>query len=126
MQKSLAFKVEPKIYPYHIVFSINQTDDEVRKVMKKFKMDLDINTYLDYELRLGRCTQDRSGNIFIRLRYFPDEYARRMATLAHEIFHAVEFIMSRIGITLSDSSDEAFAYMISFITEEVYKKLGFR
>lgn len=39
-------------------------------------------------------------------------------TLAHEAFHAVKHIMDQVGVTLSDNSEEAFAYLISFFVDE--------
>lgn len=40
-------------------------------------------------------------------------------TLAHEIFHAAELIMQKVGITLCNESSEAFAYLIGYITYKV-------
>ncbi len=42
-------------------------------------------------------------------------------TIAHEVFHAVEFLMDRIGIKLDPNSDEAYAYLTGYITDEIYK-----
>lgn len=42
--------------------------------------------------------------------------------IAHEIFHVTCWIMKYVGITLSDESEEAFAYLNGYITEQFYKK----
>lgn len=44
-------------------------------------------------------------------------------TLAHEIFHAVTFILTRIGMSLTNESDEAYAYLIGYLTKEIYKHI---
>ena len=41
------------------------------------------------------------------------------ATLAHEIFHTVYYIMEKVGISLCHESDEAYAYLIGYITNKV-------
>lgn len=46
----------------------------------------------------------------------PQEYA----TLAHEIFHAVFGIMDEIGVSPSEDSEEAYAYLIGYLTKEIY------
>lgn len=42
--------------------------------------------------------------------------------LQHEIFHAIDQILKYIGMTLSDDSDEAYAYLIEYVTREIYKR----
>ena len=43
--------------------------------------------------------------------------------LAHEIFHIVDFLFERVGIKYSDDFNEAYAYQVQYLTEEIYKKL---
>jgi len=42
-------------------------------------------------------------------------------TIAHESFHATMYLLQMFGITMSDESEEAFAYMIGYLTNEVLK-----
>lgn len=44
-------------------------------------------------------------------------------TIAHEIYHAASRIMEWVGMYPSAANEEAYAYLIGFITEEVYNKL---
>lgn len=46
----------------------------------------------------------------------PQEYA----TLAHEIFHAVFGIMDEIGASPTKDSEEAYAYLVGYLTKEIY------
>lgn len=41
-------------------------------------------------------------------------------TLGHEIFHAGYKALDAMGFTLTDDSQEAYAYLIGFITEQFY------
>ena len=43
-------------------------------------------------------------------------------TLNHEIFHCTILILKRIGVSLSDDSEEAYAYLYEYITKMIYSK----
>jgi hypothetical protein len=43
-----------------------------------------------------------------------------MGTIAHEAFHVSSFIMKRVGINPDVNNDEAQAYLLSWIVEQVY------
>jgi len=63
------------------------------------------------------------GQTIIRLKLHPQTPIQK-GYLAHEIFHAVTFIMDRMGIEfVLMKSDECFAYTIGYVTTEIYKKL---
>jgi hypothetical protein len=40
--------------------------------------------------------------------------------VAHEIFHAVDFVMNDIGMKLTEESDEAYAYFVQYLTDQIY------
>jgi hypothetical protein len=42
-------------------------------------------------------------------------------TIAHESFHAAMYLLQRFGVVISAESEEVFAYMIGFLTDEVLK-----
>lgn len=46
-----------------------------------------------------------------------------LSVLAHESFHAAEFVMRERGCTLTDSSDEAYAYYVSWTFRECLTRL---
>ena len=41
-----------------------------------------------------------------------------------EIFHCVIFIFDKIGIKLSYKTDEIYAYLIQYITKQIYLKIS--
>lgn len=49
--------------------------------------------------------------------------AMHLSVLAHESFHAAEFTLRERGMTLTDSSDEAYAYYIAWMFRECYRRL---
>ena len=46
-----------------------------------------------------------------------------LSVLAHECFHAAEFVLRERGMTLTDASDEAYAYYIAWMFRECYRRL---
>lgn len=58
--------------------------------------------------------------------WMPDKpkTAQDVGFLMHEVFHATCAVMSAIGITLSDNSEEVYAYLIGFLTEKILDKLS--
>jgi hypothetical protein len=44
-------------------------------------------------------------------------------SIIHEGFHAISYVLRDRGVDLTDSSDDAFAYALTFLTEEIFKNL---
>ena len=65
----------------------------------------------------GRTIMLRDGQTILRLeKASPD-------IIAHEVFHAVDFLMNKIGMKLTEESGEAYAYAVDYLTKEIYKNL---
>lgn len=47
-----------------------------------------------------------------------------LGVLAHECFHAAEFVMRERGMVLTDASDEAYAYYLAWMFRECHKRLS--
>jgi len=74
------------------------------------------------ETTAARCVMLPSNLTAIRFK-IGDEI--RHDHIAHEIFHAVTFIMERVGMEfIVMKSDEAYAYLIGYITKKVYEILN--
>lgn len=125
MEKSKNFIIPLIIYPFDVMISIGQTDIELIKSVKKYGLTKDdIHELLDLPTTLqGRAVLlFETNHSFIRLKKSP-KTTKEFGTLAHEIFHSVDFILRTIGITLSKDSDEAYAYLIGYLTEKIYDNL---
>jgi hypothetical protein len=71
----------------------------------------------------GRFLLSEGGDTAIRIRA-TDDNAKLAMLISHEVFHVVSFILDRAGMKLVlEVSDEAYAYLIGYITSEIYKKL---
>lgn len=117
------FIVPLVIYPYDVMFSVGQTNKEFKKSVKAILRKEFYNDLVDdvicnmHESLQGRTWHHLiGGQTIIRV---PEKWEQ--GTLAHEIFHAVDYIFRRIRMPLCDESCEAYAYLIGYLTEEFYK-----
>lgn len=58
------------------------------------------------------------GQLFLWLPSKP-YMSNQRGTMAHEIYHAANIIMQKVGINLSVDSEEAYAYLIGLITSKI-------
>jgi hypothetical protein len=49
-------------------------------------------------------------------------YKVPMSIIAHECLHAVHYILMKKGLWLTDSSEEAYAYLLQFIMKNILKE----
>lgn len=56
------------------------------------------------------------------IKYWPEKISD-YGTLVHELFHIVDVSLRGKGITLSDDSDEAYAYFMGWIYQDFLAKL---
>lgn len=103
------------------MLSINQSDKALRSRLRQLGVNWD-DTLEMSSTTLGRTTLLPCNRTIIRLRSVPKSVTD-YGTLAHEIFHAVTFILTRIGMSLTNESDEAYAYLIGYLTKEIYKHI---
>jgi len=119
------FIVKGTVYPFDVMFSLNQTDDELtaylRGKTKNYKRSVK-------ELALSSTSQGKSlmtneNQTIVRLIKF-DDSPQQKGYLTHEIFHACSFILHEAGVEYKfDISDEAYAYLIGWLTQEFYSNL---
>ncbi len=116
-----AFVVKYGSYPYEVMVSIGQSDEARLRALKKHfnkKIRRSDNTLENQD---GLCI-DFGGDSMIAVRAFKDE-PEWYGALSHEIFHAVFNLFNHIEMPLSESSNEAYAYVLDFLTTEIYKRL---
>ncbi len=116
-----------ELYKFDLVCSFNQTDKQFNKSLHKIgagELNSGIHEMDSREETGSGWTAliDGVRMVVIRLNMAPDTN-EDYAVLQHEIFHAVEFIMYRIGLQHSVDSGEAYAYLIQFFTEKIYDLL---
>lgn len=124
-KKSQHFVIPLHVYPFEIIFSMNESDEVLFKKLEKHghftEEDLE-----NIKLRgAGRCIAMSGLNLaIIRIEAFPQKYYTA-GTISHEVLHAVIYILNACGLKLERGvSDEAFTYLMGYITSEIYKKIN--
>jgi hypothetical protein len=106
-----------EIYCRDVVVSIGQSNKQLFKELKH-KMTKSEFDYLfsdwDDNIAKGRTIFHDSGFTVIRLKDFSD-----YGLIAHECFHAVCFIFNKIGMPLTKESDEAYAYLLQYLVNQI-------
>ena len=119
------FIIPLQIYPFDIMVSIDEKDEVLRNRLIKYGSSIeDCEELMNLSDTVrGRAVMLPSNQTVIRLKMFPKKYDM-MSVIAHEVFHATTFILHRIGMKLElFVSDEAYAYLLGYITTEIYKKI---
>lgn len=127
--KPINFIISLEVYPFDVMVSIGQTDKQLAESLKPY--DNGRMTERDYELCkytsdtcLGRAAMFSTNSSILRTRQIP-KTANDFGNMAHEVFHVVTFVMHQIGMKLVVmKSDEAYAYLIGYLTENIYKELN--
>lgn len=124
--KSLNTIIPYQLYPFDVMFSLGETDEQLTTTINKHlkdypKDDIDEMTR-QRPGQQGFCMMFSGGATLIRIYKYPKS-CNDYATLQHEIFHAVEFLMNRIGVKHSLECGEVYAYAIQYLTEQIYRKL---
>ena len=123
---SVNFIIPLVVYPFDVMVSVGQSDDQLGTVLDRFPLtenDILMCRYASDRAR-GRYCMFSTGGSFIRIRKLP-ETAGEFGTLSHEVFHVVATLLEHIGMELKVLvSDEAYAYLIGYLTEQIYKKLN--
>lgn len=121
--KSKILKITTDVYPLVLLVMINTTNEESYKTLIKWNLSEDSAESMDLinnEVGKANVFDISFGVIKINRKLNTPEFH---ATLSHEIFHIVMEFLKNIGITFDSNSEEAHAYLISYLTEQIYKKL---
>lgn len=121
---ALNFIIPLVIYPFDLMVSIGQTDAQVLLKLKQFGLEKEDPEQWQYTgpTNIGRAAILSNNASFLRLRSLPST-PRDFGCLAHEIFHVATFVMYKVGIKFKVlQSDEAYAYLVGYITEQIYKR----
>jgi len=115
------FVINHGTYLFDVLVAIGSSQEEVcLHIKKNFKYNLDEEEKEKlYMAGTGRTVMLRNHATILRI----DSTANIHSTIAHEVFHCVEFLFNAVGIKHSDDSSEAFAYQIEHLTRQIYKNL---
>lgn len=67
---------------------------------------------------LARTCMAANGGVVLWMPSLPSN-TRDYGTLAHEVFHAVSYIMKKADVPFSADTEETYAYLIGYITLQI-------
>jgi len=110
-------RISMPIYQQTLHIAIcEDVEKEILEVRKKFYANVD-----NFEFSGYAEAQDKHHLILLNKKYLRYDQPFAVSTIAHEAFHITNFVMKRVGIKPDVNNDEAQAYLLSWIIEEVYK-----
>lgn len=119
------FTIDLKVFPFDIIFSVAQTKEEFLECVKDYddKHEWVEHLFGNQSCRKGRTSHDsNTGVTMISIVDYPDT-PFSYGVVSHEIFHAVDMILKHIGVEFVGGTDEVYAYLIQYVTQEFYKQI---
>lgn len=125
--KRINFIIPLIIYPFDVMISFNENYDQfANAVVKKWGSEIldDFNKCpkansvgLTYVFTSEKCLC-----CILKINGLKKD-ANGIGTIAHEVFHAADFVLEKCGLQLNRNSYEAFAYFVGYLMQEIYKKI---
>ncbi len=116
MPKSVSKIIKLHTFPYEILFTTEQDLDKLGKYLMEIlpsvshdEIPLVLDNYASGISMVFSCNatiikiNDITHNV-----------------IAHEVFHAIMHLFDSIGMGWSKKSDEAYAYTVAYVTEQIY------
>ncbi len=130
MKKKLNKIIPIGLYPFDLMISFNESDKEVITALSKFNITPDNSNETtlwnmdNSKTKIGRMVMFVGKQTILRLNFVPKlKDSFEMGLLQHEIFHVVGFMMSEINTPLNSDTHEVYAYLVQYLTEQIYKEL---
>ena len=115
------FIVDHGTYPFDVLVCFDMSDDEVEEALNK--LGHEINEEEKEVIKCigeGRTVMLETGQTVLRVNTTKEKFHAR---LAHEVFHAVEFLFEKINLPHDIQHGEAYAYQIDYLTEQIYRAI---
>lgn len=112
------FKVIPlDVFGHDIVVSIGQTDEDLYEDIRGNISKKKFNKIIANQTSIATTYKLKTGCILIR---FTDNIDNP-GIVAHEAFHAIVYLFEKIGIEYAYQSEEAYAYTLEYLTNQILK-----
>lgn len=112
------------MYPFDVMFSIGETDRQLKDNLERYGIADDEFDYHNMPRYTTASTfhNNDTHRTLVRMKSVP-RLNKELGHLSHEIFHAVDMILRDIQVTLSSDSDEAYAYLIDYVTVQFWNNI---
>ena len=104
------------IFPFDVLIAVSTYEEVIKYIENNKKYQLNDEEKEKLEMTgNGRTVILGGGQTIIRLKRQKTSLGIDVCDLAHEIEHAVYFILERIGVKHNIDSDEVFAYYQAYL-----------
>lgn len=114
--------IKGETFPYDVLVCLGVSREDILSYFEKHFADA--LTEKDKESIVmkghGRVVMLESNAFICWVKEFP-RTPEDFGYLAHEIFHTADLIIRKAGASLSDDSDEVWAYQIDWLTRKIYE-----
>lgn len=122
--KKKAFKIDIDIYPcsFFVVFKDVKLLRSLLLQEKSPPTELQIDDILSHfntKGYYGRTLQLDNGDVIIHI-YSSNTLFN---TITHEVFHAVHMCLDYLGMSLTNESQEAYAYLTGYLNQKIFEQL---
>ena len=131
--KGKFFIIDVELYNCQFLISINQdNEDLVISLIEAHVLysaeDPELKDYMEHFIgmeknHLARTVKHDNGVISIKINKFDENDANHMATLVHELSHAVMFTFDRIGTPHNADTDEPYSYLLGFLMKKFFENI---
>jgi hypothetical protein len=112
------FKVIPlEVFGHDIIVSIGQSDEDLYEEIKENISKKKFDKKMTNQKSIATTFKLKTGCILIR---FKDDI-NDPGIVAHEAFHAIVYLFEKIGIDFAYESEEAYAYTLEYLTNQILK-----
>lgn len=112
------FKIIPlNVCAHDIVVSIGQSDDDLYEQIQANISKKQFDKHMANQKSIATTHKLKTGTILIRFSENIDD----AGIVAHESLHAVVYLFKKIGIEFSYESEEAYAYTLEYLTNQILK-----
>lgn len=120
------FTISIPIYLIDVIVSFGETDAEVKEYLTSIGLTKkEVKPSMLKDKSDGIALMYSNNNLLLRLKKLPETYYY-LGVLHHEIFHVVTLVMNKLSMKFElYKSDEAYAYLLEYITVEIYKEINF-
>lgn len=122
--KSNSFIVPLVIYPLDLFVFFGDVNAFKKDLLLLRVPNNEINTIIKFINKGGKgfSYQLNGGQMLIYMPFVPSSI-EELSTLNHEIFHITTITMNWCDIKLTPKHQEPYAYLIGYITHEIYKNI---
>lgn len=121
--KNIFEVIKGTVYPFDILVSINQTDDEFYSEVSHLSDDDLESVFLNLdETVLARSYITKNNVSIIRFMNLDKENIPH-GLISHEALHITSYIFKRVGIDFSFETEEAYAYFLNYIVDNIYSTI---